>query len=64
MIRKKIETETTLIDDALDQRCQELIIITKTKKLFLKPNLSLNDLSNEVGISVDEVKKHPSSSLR
>ena len=62
MIRKK--TETALIDDVLDQSCQELIIITKTKKLFLKPNLSLNDLSNEVGISVDEVKKILSEKLQ
>jgi len=62
MIRKKIET--ALIDDALDQRCQELKNITNTKELFLKPNLSLNDLSNEVGISVDEVKKILSEKLQ
>ena len=47
----------TLKDAALDQHCQDLKSITKTKKLFLKHNLSLIDLSNETGIPVDEVKK-------
>ena len=51
------EITPIIIDDALDQHCQELKSIMKTKKLFLKHNLSLIDLSNETGIPVDEVKK-------
>ena len=51
------EITLTLKDDILDQHCQDLKSVTKTKKLFLKHNLSLIDLSNETGIPVDEVKK-------
>ena len=47
----------TLKGDILDRHCENLKSVTKTKKLFLKHNLSLVDLSNETGIPVDEVKK-------
>ena len=62
MLRKKIKH--ALKDNVLDQYSQDLKIVTKTKQLFLKPNLSLTDLSNEVGISVDEVKKILSEKLQ
>ena len=55
MIRKKIKP--ALKDDVLGQHCQNLKIVTEEKQLFRRPNLSLRDLSNEVGISVDEVTK-------
>ena len=55
MKRKKIKP--ALKDDVLGQHCQNLKIVTEEKQLFRRPNLSLRDLSNEVGISVDEVTK-------
>ena len=55
MLRKKIKL--ALKDDVLDQHCQNLKIVTEEKQLFRRPNFSLRDLSNEVGISVNEVKK-------
>ena len=55
MLRKKIKH--ALKDNVLDQYSRDLIIGTKTKQLFLRPKLSLRELSNEVGIPVDEVKK-------
>ena len=54
----------TLNDDVLDQHCQDLKSLTKTKKLFLKHNLSLIDLSNETYIPFDEVKKILSEKLQ
>ena len=55
MLRKKIKH--ALKDNVLDQYSRDLIIVTKTKQLFLRPKLSLRELSNEVGIPVDEVKQ-------
>ena len=51
------QLKLTLTDDILDQHCQNIRIIMKTKQLFLRSNLSLQDLSNEVGIPVIEVKQ-------
>ena len=62
MIRKEIKT--TLTDEVLNQHCQNLRIAMETKQLFLRPNLSLRDLSNEAGIQVDEVKKVLSERLQ
>ena len=45
----------TLKNEVFNQYCEGLIIATKTKQLFLKPNLSIKDLSNETGIPVEEV---------
>ena len=53
-----------LKDDVLDQHCQDLNILMNTKQLFLRSNLSLEDLSNEAGIQVDEVKKVLSERLQ
>ncbi len=55
MIGEKIKQSRK--DNLLDQHYQNLIIITKTKQLFLRNNLSLRDLSNEVGMSVNEVRE-------
>mgnify|MGYP001077994383 CR=1 FL=1 len=51
------EIKPTLKDKVLDQQCQDLKIATKTKRLFLRHNLSLRDLSSEAGITVTEIKK-------
>ena len=58
------EIKPVLRDDILDQHCQDLKIVTKTKQLFLRPNLNLRDLSNAVGIPVEEVKKVLSDRLQ
>jgi AraC-like DNA-binding protein len=55
MLRKKIKHAQK--DNVLDQYSQDLKIVTKTKQLFLRPNLSLRELSNAVGIPVDAVKQ-------
>ena len=62
MIRKKIKT--TLTDEVLNQHCQNLQIAMETKQLFLRPNLSLGDLSKETRIPVDQVNKVLSNKLQ
>ena len=51
---KIIHKEKYLIlsNEALDQYHQKLDSIIKTKSLYLRPNLCLNDLSIETGIPV------------
>ena len=58
------EIKPILEDEVLDQHCQNLRVVMETKQLFLRPNLSLMDLSNEAGIQVDEVKKVLSERLQ
>ena len=58
------EIKPILEDEVLDQHCQNLRVAMETKQLFLRPNLSLRDLSNEAGIQVDEVKKVLSERLQ
>ena len=58
------EIKPILKDEVLDQHCQNLRVVMETKQLFLRPNLSLRDLSNETGIQVDEVKKVLSERLQ
>ena len=54
MLKKDIKP--TLTDKVLDQHYQNLKIATKAKRLFLRPKLSLHDLSDEVGLSLDELQ--------
>ena len=58
------EIKPILKGEVLDQHCQNLRVVMETKQLFLRPNLSLRDLSNEAGIQVDEVKKVLSERLQ
>ena len=46
-----------LSNKMLDQYHQELELVMKTKSLYLRPNLCLDDLSNETGIPVEYVKQ-------
>ena len=46
-----------LSDKVLNQYHKELELAMKTKSLYLRPNLCLNDLSNETGIPVEYVKQ-------
>jgi len=62
MKRKKIKS--VLKYDVLNQHCQDIKIIMKEKHLFLRPNLSLMDLSTESGIPVNAVKKVLSERLQ
>ena len=52
-----------LSDEALDQYHQKLDSIIKTKSLYLKPNLCLNDLSIETGIPIEYVNQVLSEKL-
>ena len=61
---KKKEIITNLTDEVLNQYCQNIRIVMKTKKLFLRPNLSLRDLSNEAGIPIDDIAKVLSTKLQ
>ena len=54
-MRKKIKP--VLKDDILEKHYETLHFVTKTKQFFLMPKLTLMDLSDEAGISVDVVKK-------
>ena len=51
------EIKITLTEKVLNQHFQNLKIAMETKQLFLRPNLSLIDLSKETRIPVDEVEK-------
>ena len=51
-------------EEVLNQYSKDLITLIKTKKLFLKPNFNLVDLSKEAGITVDEIKKVLSEKLQ
>ena len=56
---KIIHKEKYLIlsNEALDQYHQKLDSIIKTKSLYLRPNLCLNDLSIETGIPIEYVNQ-------
>jgi len=51
------QKEFFLTNDQLNQYYNKLDSIIKNKKLFLKPNLSLNDLSIETNIKVEYIKQ-------
>ena len=46
-----------LSNKMLNQYDKELELAMRTKSLYLRPNLCLNDLSNETGIPVEYVKQ-------
>ena len=52
-----------LSNEALDQYHQKLDSIIKTKSLYLRPNLCLNDLSIETGIPMEYVNQVLSEKL-
>jgi AraC-like DNA-binding protein len=54
---KMIHKNLILSNKALDQYYQKLESVIKSKSLYLKPKLCLNDLSNETGIPVEYVKQ-------
>ena len=62
---KIIHKEKYLIlsNEALDQYHQKLDSIIKTKSLYLRPNLCLNDLSIEAGIPIEYVNQVLSEKL-
>ena len=62
---KIIHKEKYLIlsNEALDQYHQKLDSIIKTKSLYLRPNLCLNDLSIETGIPIEYVNQVLSEKL-
>ena len=52
-----------LSNEVLDQYHQKLASIIKTKSLYLRPNLCLNDLSIETGIPIEYVNQVLSEKL-
>ncbi len=61
MIHK--EKNVILSNEVLDKYHQELEAVIKSKSLYLRPNLCLDDLSDETGISVEYVKQVLSEKL-
>ena len=61
MIHK--EKNAILSNEVLDKYHQELEAVIKSKSLYLRPNLCLDDLSNETGISIEYVKQVLSEKL-
>ena len=49
------EKNVILSNEVLDKYHQELETVIKSKLLYLRPNLCLNDLSEETGISIEYV---------
>jgi len=58
-----IEKNIILSNEVLDKYHQELEAVIKSKSLYLRPNLCLDDLSDETGISVEYVKQVLSEKL-
>ena len=58
-----IEKNIILSNEALDKYHQELESAIKSKSLYLRPNLCLEDLSDETGISIEYVKQVLSEKL-
>ena len=58
-----IEKNIILSNEALDKYHQELESVIKSKSLYLRPNLCLDDLSDETGISVEDIKQVLSEKL-
>ena len=54
---KHKEKNSILSNEVLNQYHKELELAMKTKSLYLRPNLCLNDLSNETGIPVEYVNQ-------
>ena len=52
-----IEKNIILSNEVLDEFHQKLESVIKSKSLYLRPNLCLDDLSDETGISVEYVKQ-------
>jgi len=61
MIHK--EKNVILSNEVLDKYHQELEYVIKSKSLYLRPNLCLDDLSDETGISIEYVKQVLSEKL-
>ena len=57
------EKHVILSNEVLDKYHQELESVLKSKSLYLRPNLCLDDLSEETGISVEYVKQVLSEKL-
>ena len=57
------EKHLILSNEALDQYHKKLDSIIKTKSLYLRPKLCLNDLSNETGIPIEYVNQVLSEKL-
>ncbi len=51
------QQEYLLTDDQLNHYYNELDSVIKSKNLFLKSDLSLNDLSNETNIDIEDIKE-------
>ena len=58
-----IEKNIILSNEELDKYHQELEAVIKSKSLYLRPNLCLDDLSDETGISIEYVKQVLSEKL-
>ena len=58
-----IEKNIILSNEALDKYHQELESVIKSKSLYLRPNLCLDDLSDETGISIEYVNQVLSEKL-
>ena len=57
------EKNVILSNEVLDKYHQELESVIKSKSLYLRPKLCLDDLSDETGISVEYVKQVLSEKL-
>ena len=57
------EKNIILSNEALDKYHQELESVIKSKSLYLRPNLCLDDLSDETGIPIENVKQVLSEKL-
>ena len=57
------EKNVILSNEVLDKYHQELKYAIKSKSLYLRPNLCLDDLSDETGISIENVKQVLSEKL-
>ena len=63
MTKMQNENNVILSNEVLDKYHQELEFVIKSKSLYLRPNLCLDDLSDEAGISVEYVKQVLSEKL-
>jgi len=57
------EKHVILSDELLDKYNQKIESVIKSKLLYLRPNLCLDDLSDEAGISTENVKQVLSEKL-
>ena len=54
---KHKDKKSALSAETLNQYCNKLRFIMETNQLYLRPRLSLDDLSLETGIPIDYVRK-------